>query len=236
MRTAHLNRHLIGMLALMISLVTAGCSWSFTQRNNDTVPLRMADFYKVGRTWIYIETTTHPSDDATYAKTVVGEVPFDGRTAWLIVTSSPQRTYGTREYLTFDTVGGLFLGTDVIDTANGTLEHYSFLPGVRFPGVLAPGAPFISSYVTVENGENILWTVETQILDTQYEKIQVPAGVFRQALRVRTRVATTRHAPSPPYLQTTVIEEDTWYAPEIGAVKSRTTDGSHTMELIDYVL
>lgn len=236
-RVARYRHPLTGIVMLIILvLITTSCSWSILRRKEDTIPLNMADFYRVDRTWTYTETSTESTETVTYTKQVVDQVQYHGTTAWLIITTMPDNLVQMREYLSFDTSNGVFLGMEIVDSDTQAVQDYPVLPGVRFSSILAPGAPLVSSYDTTENGEVIHWTVESQILDTRYEQVQVPAGVFDKALRVRTRVTTTRDTESPPTSSAVTVEEETWYVPEIGVVKSRTTDGSHTTVLVDYAL
>ncbi|HHT26287.1 MAG TPA: hypothetical protein GXZ82_03415 [Firmicutes bacterium] len=234
-RIARRGRPLIGIVILiLLTLITTSCSRSIRDRNKHAMPLNMADFHQDARTWTYTETDAASTAEVTFTKLVVGQVQYHGHTAWLIVTTQPHHPIQMREYLTFDASTGTYLGIEMVDSEAQTVQDYPVLPGVRFSSLLAPGAPLVSSYDVTENGEIIHWKVESQILETQYEKVQVPAGTFDHALRVRTRVTTSRNTVSPPTSNVVTVEEDTWYVPEIGVVKNRTADGSRSTVLTDY--
>jgi hypothetical protein len=236
-RIAQYSRTTINILVLIVLAISAtSCSWSFLRHQEDAIALDVADFYQVNNTWTYLETNAESTATTVYTKRVADQVSYQGHSAWQVITTTQDYALQQREYLAFDESVGTCLGIEMVDTSTNTVMEYPLLPGVRFSSILAPGAPLISTYTTVEDGENIHWTVATQILDTRQEQVKVPAGTFEKALRVRTRVTTTRDSASPPTSSVVTVEEDTWYVPAIGVVKSRATDGAYTTELIEYAL
>jgi hypothetical protein len=226
--TTKLQRTFSLLLLAIISTTVAGCGWR--SNTGDSVPINVADFYQPSRSWTYQETAA--AGNSTYTVKVVNKTQYHGTESIRVDSYSQNSPQQMRQYIAFAATKGTILGTEIVDTTTGTITDSPVLPGVSFPSLLAVGTPLVSEYETTEANNKIHWTVKAEILSTARETVTVPAGVFRQAIKVHTRVTTTRDISNPQTSDTSVIEEYTWYAPQVGMVQSQTSDGARVTVLV----
>ena len=151
--------------------------------------------------------------------------------------SNPDGTGNSEQsFVVKDSVGLLSYGnSDLLDNITPQLIPYQLL---RFP--LGPGSRYTQVQQPVglqedldHDGQQDRADLEAVVDVLNFEDIVVPAGTFRNAVKIQTTVTLIVTFSSTRSQTSIVTKETVWYAPGVGAIrKTRTTQGNSISEIV----